>query len=259
MSKQDRQGVRTPADVERKYNLGQLAAAQGMTVEQEMALNQVNQTLSQFMADTNAEIDALKERDDLQEAVNEALAQAKESGEFDGEKGDPFTYEDFTEEQLASLKGDSYVLTDADKAEIAQMVSGGGLVPGGKVLWQGVDLMADGNASITLSEAISQQPNGIVLVFSFYNNNEGQNAAFQHFFVSKKFVELGGSAGGGKGVGNNFFLHANGFLYIGTKYLYISDTKITGYDQNDDVAADFNVIGVKYSNNQFCLRYVIGV
>ena len=72
-------------------------------------------------------------------------------------KGDPFRYEDFTEEQLAalkgekgdkgepgergekgadgtmtfadltqeqkdSLKGDDYILTDADKAEIAQLV-----------------------------------------------------------------------------------------------------------------------------------------
>lgn len=48
-----------------------------------------------------------------------------------GPKGDPFTYEDFTPEQLESLKvkgdkgdpGDSYVLTDADKAEIAEMAA----------------------------------------------------------------------------------------------------------------------------------------
>lgn len=42
-----------------------------------------------------------------------------------GEKGDPFTYEDFTEEQLANLKGEpgnDYVLTEADKTDIADMV-----------------------------------------------------------------------------------------------------------------------------------------
>lgn len=39
-----------------------------------------------------------------------------------GEKGDPFTYEDFTSEQLEALKGDDYVLTEADKAEIANAV-----------------------------------------------------------------------------------------------------------------------------------------
>ena len=65
--------------------------------------------------------------DGFQEAVNTALAQAKASGEFKGEpgeKGEP---------------GDDYVLTDADKEEIAGMVevpegSGGGIaVTGAKV------------------------------------------------------------------------------------------------------------------------------
>lgn len=45
---------------------------------------------------------------DIQEAVNTALAQAKESGLFDGEKGDP---------------GDDYVLTSDDKTDIAEMVA----------------------------------------------------------------------------------------------------------------------------------------
>lgn len=48
-----------------------------------------------------------------------------------GEKGDPFVYSDFTEEQLEALtgpqgpvgpQGDSYVLTGTDKQEIAQLV-----------------------------------------------------------------------------------------------------------------------------------------
>lgn len=42
-----------------------------------------------------------------------------------GEKGDPFTYDDFTPEQLEALKGkdgNDYVLTDADKTEIANAV-----------------------------------------------------------------------------------------------------------------------------------------
>ena len=38
----------------------------------------------------------------MQAAINFALEQAKASGEF---KGDPFTYEDFTPEQMAALKG----------------------------------------------------------------------------------------------------------------------------------------------------------
>lgn len=46
-----------------------------------------------------------------------------------GDKGDAFTYEDFTSEQLAMLKGEKgdkgepgkdYILTDVDKKEIAK-------------------------------------------------------------------------------------------------------------------------------------------
>ena len=61
---------------------------------------------------------------DIQEAVNNALAQAKKDGLFDGEKGDP---------------GDDYVLTDADKTEIAEMAAGMVEVPdsGGNVYLTG--------------------------------------------------------------------------------------------------------------------------
>lgn len=76
----------------------------------------------------------------IKTAVDKALLEAKESGEFDGKDGytpqkgidyfdgkdgEPFTYDDFTEEQLAALKGepgDDYVLTESDKEEIANIV-----------------------------------------------------------------------------------------------------------------------------------------
>ena len=54
-----------------------------------------------------------------------------------GDKGDPFTYSDFTAEQLAALKGEKgdkgapgadYTLTEADKVEIADMVDGATIV-----------------------------------------------------------------------------------------------------------------------------------
>lgn len=60
MSRQDRQGVRTPADIERKYDLGQLAASRGLTMKQEQVLNQLSQSLQQFIATTNAKISELE-------------------------------------------------------------------------------------------------------------------------------------------------------------------------------------------------------
>lgn len=56
---------------------------------------------------TAQEVGALSQ-DALDGAVNDALAKAKESGEFDGKDGAP---------------GQNYVLTDADKADIAEMAA----------------------------------------------------------------------------------------------------------------------------------------
>ena len=50
----------------------------------------------------------------------------KGAGALKGDKGDPFTYDDFTHEQLAALKGekgDSYEITSSDYDQIAKLVS----------------------------------------------------------------------------------------------------------------------------------------
>lgn len=68
------------------------------------------------------------------EKIYTLIDKAIEAGQLKGDKGEPFKYSDFTPEQLESLrgpqgkpgpkgqKGDSYILTDADKTEIAQKV-----------------------------------------------------------------------------------------------------------------------------------------
>lgn len=61
MSKQDRQAVRTARDIETKYDLGKLADSQGLAMQQAQRFNELSQTLSQFMASTNAKIDELKD------------------------------------------------------------------------------------------------------------------------------------------------------------------------------------------------------
>lgn len=61
MSKQDRQGVRTAADLERKYDFGQVFGegenSYGKLAEQ---LNRVNQTLAQFTAYANGKFEELE-------------------------------------------------------------------------------------------------------------------------------------------------------------------------------------------------------
>ncbi len=53
MSKQDRQGVRTPAELEQKYNFGDLKKN---TKDQRRDMSEMNQMLSQFAASVNTKI-----------------------------------------------------------------------------------------------------------------------------------------------------------------------------------------------------------
>lgn len=62
MSKQDRQGVRTPADLERKYDFGsKFSDADTSTAKFASQLNQLSATLSQLSAETNAYLALLEQ------------------------------------------------------------------------------------------------------------------------------------------------------------------------------------------------------
>lgn len=120
----------------------------------------------------------------------------------------------------------------------------------GTVLWSGAYYVNE-NQTVTLSEKVSKQPSGISLVFSEYYDGEAKNQTFISFFISKKLVATHA------GKGHSFVLCTSNFSYMGTKYLYISDDKITGHANN--ALTGTASTGVKYTNNRFVLRYVIGV
>lgn len=58
MSKQDRQGVRTPADIERKYDLGGLSTNQ----EANEKVSQLTQSFRQLEANLQARLNSLEKR-----------------------------------------------------------------------------------------------------------------------------------------------------------------------------------------------------
>lgn len=120
----------------------------------------------------------------------------------------------------------------------------------GTVLWSGAWYMKDSQTA-TLSESVSKQPSGICLVFSEYYDDEAKNQSFISFFVSKKVVTSH------SGKGHSFALFTSCFSYAGSKYLYISDNKIVGHANNANTGTAGT--GIKYTNNRFVLRYVIGV
>lgn len=103
--------------------------------------------------------------------------------------------------------------------------------------------------TVNLKESVRSQRHGIVLVFCAYNGTEDTNDSWQSFFVPKELVAVSTS-------GHTFVLGCGKFTYMGTKYLYIGDTSITGHADNNLTGTNN---GITYANNKFVLRYVIGI
>lgn len=112
-----------------------------------------------------------------------------------------------------------------------------------KVLWSGNNQMGP-DQTITLSEAVSAQPHGIVLVFGYNVANSSQN--WNHVFVPKAHT-MGG--------GVDCLIASNGTIYH--KYCYVSNTTVRGYTKNNNTAASFN--GSTVDMTYLTLKYVIGV
>lgn len=121
---------------------------------------------------------------------------------------------------------------------------------GQKVLWSGATYMTAGHTA-ELDEAVSLQDNGIVLVFSTYQNGAAVDANFNHFFVPKKFVELL------PGYGSAFQMNTVNFSTVAAKYLYIHDTYIKGNENNN--LSGTATSGIVFNNAMYVLRYVLGV
>ena len=126
-------------------------------------------------------------------------------------------------------------------------------VVGNKVLWTGEYYM-NSSQSCTLSESVKAQANGIVLVWSWYStsSSEAQNQNFHHFFVPKHHVIAH------PGTGKTMFLTNTGAGTVAAKYVYINDTTITGYSNNNAESATKDS-GLTTTPKNFVLRYVIGV
>lgn len=118
-------------------------------------------------------------------------------------------------------------------------------------LWSGSDQMLR-SQTITLSQRISEQPNGVEFVFSRFDNTNqvALNDDFISFTIHKKIISTK------EGKGHSFLLTDANFRYIGAKYLEIYDDKIIGFGGNTGTG---ETNGINYQNNCWVLRYVIGV
>lgn len=122
---------------------------------------------------------------------------------------------------------------------------------GGKILWSGGSHM-NGGQYATLTEPISSQLNGVLLIFSRYTDLTVHDYNFTTHFVSKAHVAAH------PGCGHVFMMTTDGiFDVFAAKYLYISDTGISGHANNTKNGT--GACGITYLNSDFVLRYVIGV
>lgn len=115
------------------------------------------------------------------------------------------------------------------------------------LLWSGAYYMSAAH-KVNLSSPVSEQTNGIILVFSGYGNSGARNDDIQCFVVPKWVVSKHNG-------GNHKFPMFGGLVSaFAMKGLYISDTAITGHDNN--VKSGSGII--PFNNAAFVLRYVIG-
>lgn len=121
--------------------------------------------------------------------------------------------------------------------------------PTNNILWSGEYFMK-ASQTITLSQSVSKQKNGIVLVWVNYENEAAQNNGVNCFFIPKSYVQNHS----GKGHGQLLIHGWDG--NIGKKYVYITDTKVSGFDGNEQAITQN---GIVFHNDEYVLRYVIGV
>lgn len=127
-----------------------------------------------------------------------------------------------------------------------------------RLLYQGEGLFMHELQKITLSEKISEQPSGIILVWSVYNSSQTQNYHYCFNFIPKYVLSLPKESDSANGVDIDLFLCAGGTGggYAGVKCLSITDDVIYGNAGNDDIK---NIQGIECKNNTWVLRAVIGV
>lgn len=116
-----------------------------------------------------------------------------------------------------------------------------------KVLWSGKWYM-NASQEINLTEPISQQPSGVVLMWSRYKDGDAEDSNFTFSFVPKYFV----SKHNGKGINSPVAYNAN----LANKYVYIHDTKIVGHSRNNTA---YTFMGTSVDLKTWVLRYVVGV
>nr|DAI27730.1 MAG TPA: hypothetical protein [Caudoviricetes sp.] len=124
-----------------------------------------------------------------------------------------------------------------------------------KLLWSGNYYPTD-EQRCNLSEKVSAQKNGIVLWFSFYTPGESSDqTGWWPYYVHKSLLDVKSDVGNPSSGCCVPLISNTTFTVIGTKYIYIFDTYVTGHATNNQSGTKN---GITYDNGKFSLRYIYG-
>ena len=147
-------------------------------------------------------------------------------------------------------------VVDTTKNDVLQVYDdNGNLINDNQVLWdpgEGKGYYMVASHTINLSQKVSEQKNGIVLVWQAYSNDAPQPWEYNFTFIPKWQVITNSSRG------VSCFLTNGAGAKIGTKYVYVYDDKIVGNDINGNGATN-RASGITTTNNYWVLTKVLGV
>lgn len=118
--------------------------------------------------------------------------------------------------------------------------------------WSGSPVLLKQNESVVLSETVKEQLSGIVLVWTECNSGTVTNGDRQYQFIPKDEVSNNASSP----VFSNLFM---GAYYAGRKRVYVGDRALVGHSANNTVEDAQHLAGITLHNENWALRYVLGV
>ena len=146
--------------------------------------------------------------------------------------------------------GDGIVI---DENNVISATNSGPTVTNNQILWGPDYYYMVGSNTINLSQKVSEQKTGIVLMWQAYSDGKPQSYDFNYTFIPKHHT-LVFPAGG-----VTCWLSNSSGNIVATKYVYVFDDKIQGNDINGLGSTTRSGSGITFTNNYWVLTYVIGV
>ena len=138
-----------------------------------------------------------------------------------------------------------------DRVDFKKITIKGKDISENQILWQGAWYM-NGSQTAYLSQKLSEQQHGIVLVWQAYGDGSAKNWHFNYNFIPKWH------ALNKAGTGVSLWLTNDVGSQVASKYIYVYDDKIVGHANNSSGETSRGS-GINVTNNHWVLTYVIGL